>query len=92
MDLASGVGERLAEGRVLLGLCELALATKDPCGAVKAGLQAAEAIRGINAPLYLTQVLTLLSDAYSALGDVAAAGEAMTEAANLRAKMTAEQM
>jgi DNA-binding SARP family transcriptional activator len=92
LDLASGVGERLAGGRVLLGLCELALATKDPREAVDAGRQAVEAIRGIEAPLYLAQVFTLLSDAYALLGDADAACEALANATNLRAKIAVEQV
>ena len=91
LDLAGGVGERLAEARALLGLCELALAVGNPHEAVEAGQHAVEAFHGIDAPLYEAQVLTLLSDAYSALGDSAAAGAASAGAANLRAKLSVNQ-
>ena len=56
---------------------------------MEVGRQAVEAFRGIDAPLYEAQVLTQLSDAYSALGDSDAAGAASAAAVTLRAKVSA---
>jgi DNA-binding SARP family transcriptional activator len=78
-ELAGTTGERLAAGRALLGLSELALTSRDPRRAIALGEQALGVFQEIGAPLYETKALTLIRDAHAALGD----GDA--------AKLTSEQ-
>lgn len=81
----------MAEARALLGLSELELASADPRQAVLLGQQAAGVFGNLKAPLYEVRALVLLSDAYTALGDVDAAEAAAAEAAVLRSKNVGDQ-
>lgn len=69
LELAGQVGERLAEGRSLLGLAELALARAEPGEAVAFGERAAEVFGGMGAPLYQAQALDLVRTARALSGD-----------------------
>ena len=68
----------------VLGLAALALARGDPAEAVSAGRQAAAEFGAMGTPLFQAEALTLLSKAYTAMGDAAAAQTTSAEAAALR--------
>ena len=91
LELAGNVGERMAEALALLGLSELALASGEPGQAVDLGRRAAAVFQGMEAPLYEARALTLLSDAYTALDDAAAAQAASAQAAMLRTKLIGDE-
>jgi len=86
-DRVGAAGERLAEARALLGLSELDLASGDPGQAVAFARRASEFFRSIGALIYDVRALTLLSEAYAALGETDAAVAASTEASALNMKL-----
>lgn len=69
LELAGEVGERLAEGRSLLGLAELALADGNHGEAIAFGERAAGVFGGMGAPLYQAQALDLVRAARALSGD-----------------------
>jgi DNA-binding SARP family transcriptional activator/uncharacterized protein HemY len=68
LRLASTAGERLVEARVLLGLGELALAQANPSEAVGRLQRSLQLFRGMRAPTFEAQALSMLADAYAAAG------------------------
>ncbi|HUB41691.1 MAG TPA: hypothetical protein VMA72_22830 [Streptosporangiaceae bacterium] len=89
-ELAVAAGLHFGEARTLLALAELALTGGDPDKATMTGRQAVAKFQAVGARLHHTRALTLLSDAYAAEGDTAAARAASAEAATLRATSRAE--
>jgi tetratricopeptide (TPR) repeat protein len=76
--------ERLAEGRALLGLAELSLASGDPAQAAGYAQQACDVFRSIGAPLEEARAQELLGSAHAARGDARAAAGARAAARALR--------
>jgi hypothetical protein len=68
MALARSLSDRLIEGRLLLGMSELALADGDPAQAVAHAEQAASIFRSTGTPLYEAQAMALLSLAQESPG------------------------
>jgi tetratricopeptide (TPR) repeat protein len=89
LELAGRMDTRVAQARVLLGLSELALASDDPGEAIVSGQRAAAAFREMRMPLYEARALTLLSDAYAALGEAGSADATSANASALRASVLA---
>jgi tetratricopeptide (TPR) repeat protein len=85
LELADGGGVPFVAASTRLGLSELALASGDPEQAVDLAIRAAETFRELGASLEQSRALTLLSHAYRAGGDAAAAGAASAQAVALRA-------
>ena len=63
MAIARSLGDRLIEGRVLLGMSELTLAKDDPAEATAYAEQAADIFKSAGTPLYEAQAADLLSRA-----------------------------
>jgi DNA-binding SARP family transcriptional activator len=91
LELAESTGERLSEARSLLGLSELALAQDDPAEATVFAQEAGKVFGDMGILIYYVQALTLLSEAYSRLGEAEAANTASAEADALRAKLSGKQ-
>jgi DNA-binding SARP family transcriptional activator len=92
VDLARTSCKRLAKGNALVGLCELALARRDPEGAITAGREACEEFQRMGAPLYEARVLALLSKAHAARGDGDVASALSARATALHAKLAITQI
>ncbi len=90
LHLAGAVGQPLTEARALFGLSELALTSGDPGQAVVFGQRASEVFHSMGALLDDMRALTLLSEAYAALGDTDAATAASAEVAVLSGKLMAD--
>lgn len=75
-------------GRILHGLSKLAAAGGDPDRAITPGLQASAIFRDIETPLEEVQVLGVLSNAYTALGEHNAAEDIRVRMLDLRAGFT----
>ncbi|MEU4832226.1 BTAD domain-containing putative transcriptional regulator [Streptosporangium sp. NPDC023615] len=87
LEVATTGGERLAEARIVLGLGELALAVDQTEQAIGRLHQALGLFHKIDAPLHQMRVLVMLSGAYTAVGEPAAARSVSEEALELAAAM-----
>jgi DNA-binding SARP family transcriptional activator len=67
--LARSLSDRLIEGRVQLGMSELALASNGPAQAVEHAEEAAAIFKSAGTPLYEAQAMTLLARAQASLSD-----------------------